>query len=75
MKDVFGENYKRYDDWYEKNKFAYSSELEAIGQFLPRTGKGLEIGVGTGRFAGALGIEWGIDPSERVLRIARKKRC
>lgn len=73
MEDVFGENSKRYDEWYEKNKFAYLSELEAIGKFLPKKGKGLEIGVGTGRFAGKLGIDWGIDPSERVLRIARER--
>ncbi|MFA6635824.1 MAG: class I SAM-dependent methyltransferase [Candidatus Omnitrophota bacterium] len=73
MKDIFGKHSRRYDAWYENNKFAYLSELEAIKRFLPKTGKGLEIGVGTGRFAGPLGIKWGIDPSEKVLKIARER--
>ena len=73
MKDVFGDNSERYDAWYEKNKLAYQSELVAIKKFLPKKGKGLEIGVGTGRFASALGIEWGIDPSARVLKVARER--
>jgi ubiquinone/menaquinone biosynthesis C-methylase UbiE len=35
--------------------------------------KGLEIGVGTGRFAKILGMEYGIDPSERMLSIAKER--
>jgi SAM-dependent methyltransferase len=73
VKDIFGENVERYDAWYENNVFAYLSELDAIRNFLPRKGKGLEIGVGTGRFAGTLGVEWGIDPSTKVLTLARKR--
>ncbi|MBN1493708.1 MAG: class I SAM-dependent methyltransferase, partial [Candidatus Omnitrophica bacterium] len=36
-------------------------------------GKGLEIGVGTGRFAQVLGIKSGIDPSKNMIEIARKR--
>ena len=35
--------------------------------------KGLEIGVVTGRFAKILGMEYGIDPSERMLSIAKER--
>jgi len=73
MRNIFGRYYERYDAWYDKNKFAYLSELEAIKKVLPRDERGLEIGVGTGRFAAALGITTGIDPSKNMLMIARKR--
>lgn len=73
MNPVFDRYYKKYDAWYEKNKFAYLSELEALKKVLPKRGRGLEIGVGTGRFAASLGIATGIDPSKNMLRIAEKR--
>jgi len=73
MKTVFDRYYKKYDAWYDRNKFAYLSELEAIKKVLPKIGKGLEIGVGTGRFAQALGIKYGIDPSKNMIRLAEKR--
>lgn len=72
--NIFDEYAKEYDEWYERNKFAYISELEALKQVVPKDGKGLEIGVGTGRFAQPLGISVGIDPSENMLQIARERR-
>lgn len=71
--NIFDKYYKKYDTWYDKNKFAYLSELKAIRKVLPKKSKGLEIGVGTGRFAHALGIECGIDPSKNMIKIARKR--
>jgi len=71
MKNIFNRHYKRYDAWYDKNRFAYLSELEAVRKVLPRKGRGLEIGVGTGRFAAPLGIICGIDPAKNMVRIAR----
>ena len=71
--NIFDRYYKKYDAWYDKNKFAYLSELEAIRKVLPKHGKGLEIGVGTGRFAHALGIATGIDRSENMIQIAEKR--
>jgi len=73
MSDIFDKYYKKYDTWYERNKFAYLSEIEAFKKALPKNGKGLEIGVGTGRFASILGIEYGIDPSKNMLQIARRR--
>jgi ubiquinone/menaquinone biosynthesis C-methylase UbiE len=71
---AFEENSERYDDWFVRHEFAYLSELRAIRQLLPRRGFGLEIGVGTGRFAGELGIRVGIDPSRKMLGKARQRR-
>ncbi len=70
---IFDRYYKKYDAWYDKNEFAYLSELKAIRKVLPKRGKGLEIGVGTGRFAQALGIGSGVDPSKNMIEIARKR--
>jgi len=71
--DSFQKYSKEYDRWYERNKFAYLSEIEALKKVIPKKGKGLEIGVGTGRFAQPLGISIGLDPSEKMLKVARKR--
>jgi len=71
MSDFFDKHYKRYDAWYYENKLAYLSELEAVKKVLPTEGYGLEIGVGSGRFAGPLGITVGIDPSKKMVELAR----
>lgn len=70
---IFNRHYKRYDSWYDNNRFAYLSELSALKRVVPRKGKGLEIGVGTGRFAAPLGIKFGIDPSGNMIGMAKKR--
>ena len=62
---VFDAHTDDYEAWFELNRFAYESELNAIRALLP-SGKGLEIGVGSGRFAGPLGIRYGVDPSKSM---------
>jgi ubiquinone/menaquinone biosynthesis C-methylase UbiE len=73
MSSIFDKHYKKYDAWYDKNRYAYLSELETIRKVLPKKGKGLEIGVGTGRFAAPLGIKFGVDPSKNMIKIARQR--
>lgn len=73
MNDAFDVHSEEYDNWYEKNKFVYLSEVEALKRVVPEGGKGIEIGVGTGRFALPLGVTIGIDPSEKMLKIARER--
>jgi len=63
----------RYDDWFERHEAAYQSELRAFRSVLPEEGKGLEVGVGTGRFSAPLGIEHGVDPSPAMRKQARKR--
>jgi len=55
-----------YEQWFDDHYFAFLSELEAIRSVLPAKGKGVEIGVGSGLFASALGITEGCDPSEAM---------
>lgn len=66
----FDAHHGRYEVWFDKNKEAYISELLALRYFLPLEGKGIEIGVGSGRFAAPFGISTGIDPSSAMLSYA-----
>jgi len=68
--NVFDTYTEEYEEWFERHKFAYLSEIEALKKVIP-AGKGLEVGVGTGRFAKPLGIDTGIDPSKNMLKIAK----
>ncbi|MBN1277975.1 MAG: methyltransferase domain-containing protein [Deltaproteobacteria bacterium] len=64
----------RYDEWFEKNRDAYHAELEAIRQLIPSPhAVGLEVGVGSGKFAVPLGIKIGIEPSEKMAAKAEKQ--
>ncbi len=71
--DVFNAYAEEYDNWYERNRLAYLSELEALKRVVPKGGKGVEIGVGTGRFAEPLRVSIGLDPSKNMLQIAKKR--
>lgn len=72
--ELFNTHFQEYDNWYEENKFAYLSEIQTIKQFLSLNAKSLEIGVGTGRFATALDVDCGIDPSFQMLKFAKKRK-
>ena len=63
----------RYEAWFQRYVAAYYSELLAVHARLPWHGLGIEIGVGTGRFAAPLGISVGIDASRAMLAYAVKR--
>ena len=67
---VFDKHATEYEEWFERNKLAYLSELELLRGVMPGYGRGLEVGIGTGRFAAPLAIGFGIDPSESMLKLA-----
>lgn len=69
----FVHHHRRYDDWFERHGAAYLSELVAVRALLPWAGRGLEIGVGSARFAAPLGVEFGIDPAPEMLAYARER--
>ena len=71
--DAFEKNVRHYEEWFEDHPFAYLSELHAVQKLLPTNGSGIEIGMGTGRFAAPLGIKQGIEPSRSMAEIAKKK--
>jgi SAM-dependent methyltransferase len=64
-----------YDTWFEKEgKLIFAIEVKAFQKVLPLLPKPwLEVGVGSGRFAQALGIKIGIDPSAKLLAIAKRR--
>lgn len=70
---VFDRYYRDYELWFEKNRYVYISELNAVKRLLPKKGKGVEIGVGTGRFAAPLNIKTGVEPSKKMAEIAEKR--
>jgi SAM-dependent methyltransferase len=65
----------QYDSWYDgKGKVPFETELAALRPLLVELPKPwLEVGVGTGRFAQALGITLGIDPSVELMALARQR--
>jgi len=64
-----------YDSWFEQEgRLIFALEVEALKQVLPLLSKPwIEIGIGSGRFAQALGIDVGLDPSSQLLKIARNR--
>ena len=71
--NVFEEAAVEYDEWFETHKWVYQSEVAAVRKFISETGKGIEIGVGTGRFSIPFGIKVGIEPARAMAEIARKR--
>jgi len=64
-----------YDAWFEEEgKLIFAIEVKAFQEVLPSLPEPwLEIGVGSGRFAQALEIETGVDPSIKLVEMARRR--
>ncbi len=71
--EVFDSRVEQYEDWFTRNRWAYLSELELLRRLVPPSGRGLEIGVGTGKFASPLGIPLGVDVAEKMMELAQKR--
>ena len=73
--DAFDSLARAYDSWFEQEgRLILASEVEPLKQALPLLPKPwIEIGIGSGRFAQALGIDIGLDPSRELLKIARNR--
>jgi ubiquinone/menaquinone biosynthesis C-methylase UbiE len=74
--NIFKENVADYEAWYEKYPEVYQSEVAAIKEQLlklPENIKGIEVGLGTGRFAQELGIKEGVEPAIEMAEIALKR--
>lgn len=62
-----------YEEWFFRNPYVYSSELKAVAHFIPTNAEGLEIGVGSAKFAEPLGIKFGVEPSPRMRLLAESR--
>lgn len=71
----FNDHVAEYEAWYEKYPFVFQSEVEAIRDLLPAGEAlyGMEVALGTGRFARELGIKEGIEPSPNMRALALKR--
>ncbi|MBN1430812.1 MAG: class I SAM-dependent methyltransferase [Anaerolineae bacterium] len=71
--DVFDQNTAEYDAWFDANLLVYQAEMETVRALLPSNGVGIEVGVGTGRFAEPLGVKIGLEPARRMARMAQDR--
>lgn len=74
--EIFNKHAVDYDSWYDRNNLVFESEILAIREHLdklPAISYGIEVGLGTGRFASALGIKEGIEPAEAMRQMAVKR--
>jgi SAM-dependent methyltransferase len=69
----YQEHALRYDRWFDDHRLVYEAELQAVRTLLPASGRGVEVGVGTGRFAAPLGICIGVEPSESMAVLAQQR--
>jgi SAM-dependent methyltransferase len=60
-----------YDAWFDVYPWAFRSEVKALRHFWPGEGDAVEVGVGSGRFAEALGVRWGVEPSPAMRAMAK----
>jgi ubiquinone/menaquinone biosynthesis C-methylase UbiE len=74
--EVFDKQASEYDAWYDTavGKAIFAMEVDCFKPLLGRFSRPyLEIGVGSGRFAEAFGIEYGIDPAPTMLQMAKAR--
>ena len=69
---IYDKNWQEYDEWYDSHQAIYQSQIKVLKKIVP-SGRGLEIGVGTGRFASPFSVEFGLDPSFNMLKLAKQR--
>ncbi|TVR31607.1 MAG: class I SAM-dependent methyltransferase [Spirochaetaceae bacterium] len=72
--DPFDIHADDYDRWFYEHPLIYAAELKAVDALLPPSREqGLEVGVGSGKFASRLGVPIGVEPAtamaERAARL------
>ena len=71
--EPFEKHSEAYDRWFDRNHSLYEAELRTIRQLVPSTdAEGMEVGVGSGKFAAPLGIKIGVEPSQKMAARAGK---
>ncbi len=73
---AFDQHPQEYDRWFDEHPHAFQSEVLAIKEQLsklPENIRGIEVGLGTGRFSQALGIREGVEPSDEMRNRAIKR--
>ncbi len=73
--EIFDQYAKNYDQWYERpfGGSVFGLEVACLKRVISPFYLSLEVGVGSGRFAQALGIQYGLDSSMELLKLARQR--
>jgi ubiquinone/menaquinone biosynthesis C-methylase UbiE len=71
--EPFDKYLNEYENWFNEHLYVYECEIEAVRHFIPNDKKGIEIGIGTGRFALPLNIMEGIEPSAAMREYSIKR--
>lgn len=66
---VFESQASEYDLWFDNHPELFQNECKVLLKAIPN-GMGVEIGVGTGRFAEALKIPVGVEPAHAMAQMA-----
>lgn len=70
---IFDNNVEIYESWFKRHPLIFKNELKLLKAFIQKNQNGLEVGVGTGRFASLLHTRIGLDESYNMLVHARKR--
>ena len=70
---IFDEYASDYDTWFDEHDDVFQAQQRMLRAAIPNQGQGLEVGVGSGRFAAPSGTRYGIDPSRELIRIAKRQ--
>lgn len=70
---IFNEYSGEYDRWFDAHYDVFREQVRLLRDAVPDDGCGLELGVGSGRFAVPFGIRYGIDPSIKLLTMAKTR--
>lgn len=70
---IFDQFAKKYDEWFDVHPYIFQAEVNALQMLVPKKGIGIEIGVGSGRFASALNIHHGVEPAFAMRALAASR--
>jgi len=71
---VFDSIAERFDRWFDEDgREIFLEEVRCLNSIFPEFSRGIEIGLGSGRFSVEMGIPIGIDPSMELLRMAKNR--
>ncbi|MBS4065496.1 MAG: class I SAM-dependent methyltransferase [Chitinophagaceae bacterium] len=66
---IFESQAQDYDSWFDNHPELFQNEYMALKKAIP-DGIGIELGVGTGRFADVLKIPVGVEPAHAMAQMA-----
>ncbi|MDI9633478.1 MAG: methyltransferase domain-containing protein [Methanolinea sp.] len=72
--EVFDAHAGEYDTWFDAHRDEFLAELARVREAVPPgLSPSAEVGAGSGRFAAALGVDLGVEPSRALARMARAR--